>query len=160
MFTKKLGSLLNKTIGQQLKNYNNNTKKILLNNKNLFNFCAEQKTVNIIFVNKDKSETPVKAEIGKNILQIAHENEIDLEGACEMSLACSTCHVIFEQDLYDKLEEACEEEEDLLDLAFGLTETSRLGCQVKVDESFEGQKVYLPSATRNFYVDGHKPQPH
>lgn len=55
-----------------------------------------------------------------------------------MSLACSTCHVILPEDLYEKMPEPEEEEEDLLDLAFGLTSTSRLGCQVKIDKSFEG----------------------
>ena len=58
--------------------------------------------------------------------------------------------------MYDRLEEPCEEEEDLLDLAYGLTHTSRLGCQVKVDREMDGMKVKLPSATRNFYVDKSK----
>ena len=53
---------------------------------------------------------------------------MDLEGACEASLACSTCHVILEEGIYEGLPEAEEEEEDLLDLAYGLTYTSRLGC--------------------------------
>ena len=59
---------------------------------------------------------------------MAHLNGVELEGACESSLACSTCHVIMPDAIYDELEEACEEEEDLLDLAYGLTHTSRLGC--------------------------------
>ena len=62
----------------------------------------------------------VKAKVGQHILQVAHDNDIDLEGACEASLACSTCHVYVEGDYFKKLPEACEEEEDLLDLAFGL----------------------------------------
>ena len=57
---------------------------------------------------------------------------MELEGACEASLACSTCHVILPQDIYNELEPAEDDEEDLLDLAFGLTTTSRLGCQVKI----------------------------
>ncbi|EGR29082.1 hypothetical protein IMG5_163380 [Ichthyophthirius multifiliis] len=77
-----------------------------------------------------------------------------------MSLACSTCHVILDDKVYNQLPSASLEEEDLLDLAFGLTDTSRLGCQVKVDKNFENTRVKLPKATRNFYVDGHKPQPH
>lgn len=77
-----------------------------------------------------------------------------------MSLACSTCHVILEDDIFDNLEPAEDEEEDMLDLAFGLTPTSRLGCQVIVDESFANTKIVLPKATRNFYVDGHVPKPH
>ena len=87
---------------------------------------------------------------------MAHNNGIDLEGACESSLACSTCHVILDDAIYDDLEEPCEEEEDLLDLAYGLTHTSRLGCQIKVTRDMEGMEVKLPSATRNFYVDKSK----
>ena len=68
-------------------------------------------------------------------------------------MACSTCHVILKDEIYDELEEACEEEEDLLDLAYGLTHTSRLGCQIMITEEMEGMEVKLPSATRNFYVD-------
>ncbi len=57
------------------------------------------------------------------MLQAAHDNDIDLEGACECSIACSTCHVIVDADYYDKLEEAGEAEEDMLDMAYGLTAT-------------------------------------
>ena len=102
----------------------------------------------------------VEAEAGKSILQIAHENNVDLEGACESSLACSTCHVILDKSSYDKLGEPSEEENDMLDLAFGLSDTSRLGCQVKIAPLLEGMKVRLPSATRNMAVDGFKPVPH
>ena len=87
---------------------------------------------------------------------MAHNNEVDLEGACESSLACSTCHVILDSEIYDSLDEAVEEEEDMLDLAYGLTHTSRLGCQVFVTKEMEGMLVKLPSHTRNFYVDKSK----
>ena len=114
-----------------------------------------------MFVNtRENTEQEVDAEVGLHLLEVAHRNNIDLEGACEASLACSTCHVILEGDVYDNLDEPCEEEEDLLDLAFGLTHTSRLGCQVVVREEHDGMRVKLPSATRNFYVDGHVPKPH
>ena len=99
-------------------------------------------------------------KVGQNLVHVAHENEVDLEGACECSLACSTCHVILERPVFESLAAPEDEEEDLLDLAFGLTSTSRLGCQVKVTAEHEGMKVKLPAATRNFYVDGHKPKPH
>jgi ferredoxin len=98
----------------------------------------------------------VLAREGESLLDVAHNNGIDLEGACESSLACSTCHVILEEDFYDSLEEPCEEEEDLLDLAYGLTQSSRLGCQVKVTRDMENKLILLPSATRNFYVDKSK----
>lgn len=98
--------------------------------------------------------------MGQNIVHLAHEKDVELEGACECSLACSTCHVILESNVYDALEPPSPEEEDLLDLAFGLTATSRLACQVKLSTDCEGAKIKLPAATRNFYVDGHKPKPH
>ena len=125
-----------------------------------YNFFSSKPKVSFYFVNKDNSKTLVQAEVGKNLLEIAHQNEIELEGACEASLACSTCHVILPESIFKKLPEPEPEEEDLLDLAYGLTDTSRLGCQVKVTEQFEGIEVKLPKATRNFYVDGHKPKPH
>jgi len=75
-------------------------------------------------------------------------------------LACSTCHVILPKEIYSKITPAKDEEEDLLDLAFGLTNTSRLGCQVSVSELFEGAEIVLPKASRNLYVDGTKPSSH
>lgn len=81
-------------------------------------------------------------------------------GACDGSLACSTCHVVLEQATYDALPAPCIEEEDMLDLAFGLTQTSRLGCQVKLARALDGMRVTLPHATRNMAVDGFKPKPH
>ena len=106
------------------------------------------------FVSPDgKTKKEVEAPLGLSVLEIAHRNDIDLEGACEGSLACSTCHVIVGPDWYDQLDETTEEEEDMLDLAFGLTHTSRLGCQIKMTEDLDGLVVTLPSATRNMMVD-------
>lgn len=70
-------------------------------------------------------------------------------GACDHSLACSTCHVVLEQDVFDSLGEPDEEEMDMLDLAFGLQDTSRLGCQIKLTKELEGIKVTLPSESIN-----------
>jgi ferredoxin len=108
--------------------------------------CTSTETVSLTFI-EDGEEVMVDAEIGKTLLEVAHDNEIDLEGACDGSLACSTCHVILEEGLFDELPLPEEEEEDMLDLAFGLTETSRLGCQIKVDKSFEGTVVRLPDGS-------------
>ena len=118
------------------------------------------KTIPIHFVRRNGEIKKVLAAPGQSILQVAHENDIELEGACEGSVACSTCHVILEPKTYDSLSPPSEDEEDMLDMAFGLTETSRLGCQVKVDEDMKDATITLPKATRNFYVDGHKPTPH
>ena len=66
-------------------------------------------------------------------------------GACDHSLACSTCHVVLEQEVFSELDAVDDEEMDMLDLAFGLEDTSRLGCQVKVSKLLEGRKVTLPT---------------
>jgi hypothetical protein len=74
--------------------------------------------------------------------------------------ACSTCHVILPDDVFSSLPEASEDEEDMLDMAFGLTDTSRLGCQITITPDMEGVVWEMPKATRNFYVDGHVAKPH
>ena len=86
------------------------------------------------------------------MLEIAHRHGIDIEGACEGSLACSTCHVIVDPEWYELLKEASEDEEDMLDLAFDLTRTSRLGCQIIITEELDGLTVQLPAATRNLLL--------
>jgi len=107
----------------------------------------------MVFVQKDGTRKEVEAPIGLSVLEIAHRNKIDLEGACEGSLACSTCHVVIDAEWYDLLPDASEDEEDMLDLAFGLTHTSRLGCQIIITEELDGLTVQLPAATRNMMVD-------
>jgi 2Fe-2S ferredoxin len=108
------------------------------------------------FIEPNGKRHEVEAPEGLSVLEIAHRNKIDLEGACEGSLACSTCHVIVDPEWYDLLPEASEDEEDMLDLAFGLTHTSRLGCQIKMTKDLDGLTVTLPAATRNVMVDKKK----
>ena len=55
----------------------------------------------IIFVDSDGTEKTVEAENGLSLLEVAHSNGIDLEGACEGSLACSTCHIIVEKEFFE-----------------------------------------------------------
>lgn len=105
------------------------------------------------FINKDGTKKDVDAPVGLSVLEIAHANDIDIEGACEGSLACSTCHVVVSSDDYERLSEATEDEEDMLDLAFGLTATSRLGCQIIMSEELDGLTVTLPQETHNM-LDG------
>ncbi|KAL3814830.1 hypothetical protein ACJIZ3_016098 [Penstemon smallii] len=121
----------------------------------------ENQKINVTFVDKDGEETHIKVPVGMSMLEAAHENDIELEGACEGSLACSTCHVIvMDMAQYNKLPDPTDEENDMLDLAFGLTETSRLGCQIIAEPELDGLHLAIPSATRNFAVDGFKPKPH
>ena len=104
------------------------------------------------FIERDGTRREVDAPLGLSVLEIAHKNAIDIEGACEGSLACSTCHVIIDTEWYELLKEASEDEEDMLDLAFGLTATSRLGCQIIITEELDGLVVKLPASTRNLLL--------
>ena len=106
----------------------------------------------MVFVDTHGNRREVEAPLGLSVLEIAHRHGIDLEGACEGSLACSTCHVIVDPEWYDLLKEASEDEEDMLDLAFNLTKTSRLGCQIVITEELDGLTVQLPAATRNLLL--------
>ncbi|OAL33161.1 hypothetical protein AYO20_07643 [Fonsecaea nubica] len=104
----------------------------------------------VTFVDKEGDEHTFEVAEGDNLLDIAQANDLEMEGACGGSCACSTCHVIVESDeMYDKIPEATDDENDMLDLAFGLTETSRLGCQVKMTKELDGLVVKLPQMTRN-----------
>jgi 2Fe-2S ferredoxin len=101
------------------------------------------------FVERDGNRREVEAPLGLSVLEIAQKHGVDIEGACEGSLACSTCHVIVDPEWYELLKDATEDEEDMLDLAFALTQTSRLGCQIIMSEELDGLTVALPSTTRN-----------
>lgn len=83
--------------------------------------------VNVIFIDKTGKKVSIRGKIGDNVLYLAHRHEIEMEGACEASLACTTCHVYVNHDYLDKLPPALEEEDDLLDIAPFLKENSRLG---------------------------------
>ncbi len=106
----------------------------------------------MIFVERDGTRREVDAPLGDSVLEIARRHDIDIEGACEGSLACSTCHVIVDPEWYELLNDASEDEEDMLDLAFNLTKTSRLGCQIVITEELDGLTVRLPAATRNLLL--------
>ena len=101
------------------------------------------------FVERNGSPRTVDAQLGLSVLEIAHKHGVDIEGACEGSLACSTCHVIVDAAWFPKLAKPTEDEEDMLDLAFGLQQTSRLGCQIVMTQALDGLVVKLPEGTRN-----------
>lgn len=101
------------------------------------------------FVERDGNRREVDAPLGLSVLEIAHRHGVDIEGACEGSLACSTCHVVVEPAWFGKLVKPTEDEEDMLDLAFGLQQTSRLGCQIVMTPALDGLVVRLPEGVRN-----------
>ncbi|KAL8171619.1 hypothetical protein V2J09_023423 [Rumex salicifolius] len=130
--------------------------------------CKEEdNTINVTFVDKDGEEQKIKVPIGMSILEAAHEFDVELEGneincipRCTQGPVKDHWRALHDVDYYNKLDDPTDEENDMLDLAFGLTETSRLGCQVIAAPELDGIRLALPSATRNFAVDGYKPKPH
>merc|ERR1712050_236434 len=121
---------------------------------------SKEDIVNITVVDRDGDAHELKGKIGDNLMFMMQHNDIEIEGACEASLACCTCHVYVDEDNFDKLPLPEEDEDDMLDLAPFLKENSRLGCQILLHEELEGMAIEVPSVTRNFYVDGHVPEPH
>ena len=103
----------------------------------------------MIFIERDGTSREVDAPLGLSVLEIAHKHGVEIEGACEGSLACSTCHVIVDPAWSGKLKAPSEDEEDMLDLAFGLEKTSRLGCQIVMTNELDGLTVRLPAGSRN-----------
>ncbi|KAK7954668.1 mitochondrial matrix iron-sulfur protein [Apiospora saccharicola] len=106
--------------------------------------------LHVTFIDKDSHEHTLEVSAGDNLLDVAQAHDLEMEGACGGSCACSTCHVIVtDEAMYDRMPEPEDDENDMLDLAFGLTETSRLGCQVTMTKELDGLRVKLPSMTRN-----------
>ncbi|HZH45342.1 MAG TPA: ferredoxin family 2Fe-2S iron-sulfur cluster binding protein [Roseococcus sp.] len=101
------------------------------------------------FIERDGTRRDVDAALGLSVLEVAHRHGVDIEGACEGSLACSTCHVVVDSAWFGKLAKPTEDEEDMLDLAFDLQETSRLGCQIIMTDALDGLVVKLPAGSRN-----------
>jgi ferredoxin, 2Fe-2S len=104
------------------------------------------------FVYQDGTRKEVEAPVGLSVLEIAHQNDVPIEGACGGSCSCSTCHVIVDPEYYERLPEPSEEEEYMLDRAFEVTPTSRLGCQILITVELDGLTVALPSEWRNLMM--------
>lgn len=92
----------------------------------------------------------VEGKAGQRLLDVAWAAREPLEGACEGVMACSTCHVIVDPEDFEKLAEASEEEEDLLDLAAYATRTSRLACQIILDDDLQSLTVRVPPGAKNW----------
>ncbi|HQW20504.1 MAG TPA: ISC system 2Fe-2S type ferredoxin [Rhodocyclaceae bacterium] len=95
----------------------------------------------------------IEAQPGKTLCESLLENDIMIEHACEQSCACTTCHVIVREG-FAALEPAEEDEEDLLDKAWGLEPNSRLSCQAVVNQT--PLVVEIPRYTINMVSEGHK----
>lgn len=106
--------------------------------------------IRVRFVSADGvSVVDAQAERGTILLDLAQANDQPLEGTCEGQMACSTCHVIVDPADFPRLPRPSDDEEDMLDLAAGVTRTSRLSCQIVLDESLDGLTVRIPGEVRN-----------
>ena len=103
----------------------------------------------VTFIDRDGTRHELDAPIGDTLMEIGREAGLDIEGACDGCMACSTCHLIVDPAWYPRMEAADEDERDMLELAYCLTRTSRLGCQIEVTEALDGLVVMLPAETRN-----------
>ncbi|XP_037032036.1 adrenodoxin-like protein 2, mitochondrial [Bradysia coprophila] len=108
----------------------------------------QKEEVTVTFIRANGERITTKGKIGDHLLDVVVNNNIDLEGfgACEGTLTCSTCHLILKQEDFDRLpEKAGDEELDMLDLAYDLTDTSRLGCQITLTKELDGLEVKVPA---------------
>ncbi|XP_021093326.1 adrenodoxin, mitochondrial [Heterocephalus glaber] len=112
---------------------------------------SSEDKITIHFINRDGEKLTTKGKIGDSLLDVVVENNLDIDGfgACEGTLACPTCHLIFEDHIYEKLDPITDEENDMLDLAYGLTDRSRLGCQIYLTKSMDNMTVRVPEAVAN-----------
>ena len=105
--------------------------------------------VKVTFVTAQDQRIAAEAAAGTRLLEVGQNAGLPLEGTCEGQMACSTCHVVVAPDWFALLPEASEDEEDMLDLAAGVTRTSRLACQITLTEALDGLEVRVPSEARD-----------
>ena len=105
--------------------------------------------VRVTFVTAREEKVVVEAQPGQRLLEIGQNAGMALEGTCEGQMACSTCHVIVAPEWFGRLSPAVEDEEDMLDLAAGVTRTSRLSCQIVLTDDLDGLEVTVPEEARD-----------
>ena len=103
----------------------------------------------VTFLTPKGDRVDAEGEKGDSLLRVAQAAGMPLEGTCEGQMACSTCHVVVEKDWFDRLPQASEEEEDMLDLAAGVRRTSRLSCQIVLGEELDGLTVAIPAESHD-----------
>lgn len=101
--------------------------------------------VRVTFVTSDQQRIVAEAKAGQRLLEVGQNIGMPLEGTCEGQMACSTCHVVVAAEWFAKLPAAAEDEEDMLDLAAGVTRTSRLSCQIELTDELDGLEIHIPA---------------
>ena len=102
-------------------------------------------SIKLRFTDSQGNITEGEGEAGQSLLEVGQALGMPLEGTCEGQMACSTCHVIVDAEWFDKLPDASEEEEDMLDFAAGVRRTSRLSCQIDLTNALDGLSVTVPA---------------
>lgn len=105
--------------------------------------------VRVTFVTPQGEKIAAEGAAGTRLLELGQAKGMPLEGTCEGQMACSTCHVVIDPDWFDKIPAAADDEEDMLDLAAGVTRTSRLSCQIELTEEIDGLVVHIPAEARD-----------
>ena len=103
----------------------------------------------VTFIDPHGDAVQCEAAPGENLLKLGQAAGLPLEGTCEGQMACSTCHVIVAAEWFDRLTEASEEEEDMLDFAAGARRTSRLACQIDLTSELDGLTVSVPATSND-----------
>ena len=98
----------------------------------------------INFIKPDGSAHTISVDEGTTLMEAGRDNNMGIEGTCGGSLSCATCLVIFSEEDYAKVGAPSDDEMDMLDLAFGVTPTSRLGCQIRMSDALDGLTVQVP----------------
>ncbi|CAG2109877.1 unnamed protein product [Medioppia subpectinata] len=129
-----------------------NSQTISADNKPKKSADKTKANISVTFVTTDGRRLTGAGKEGDSLLDVVVDNELDLDGfgACEGTLACSTCHLIFEKKDFDQINnKATDEELDMLDLAFGLCDTSRLGCQIILTPWMNGLEIKVPDSVND-----------
>lgn len=108
--------------------------------------------VRVCFVSSQGEKVNVEAAPGSRLLEVGQAAGMPLEGTCEGQMACSTCHVIVAGEWFSRLTPASDDEEDMLDLAAGVTATSRLSCQIELTDALDGLVVHIPKVSHDMQI--------
>ena len=106
-------------------------------------------SVSVTFVTARGARVVAAGQPGESLLELGQNAGMPLEGTCEAQMACSTCHVVVAPEWFERLPPACDDEEDMLDLATGVTRTSRLSCQIRLEAALDGLEVRIPGESRD-----------
>lgn len=105
--------------------------------------------VSVRFICADGARVEASGTAGQRLLEVGQAAGMPLEGTCEGQMACSTCHVVIADEWFGNLAPASDDEEDMLDLAAGVCRTSRLSCQIVLDDALDGIEVRIPGEARD-----------